>query len=381
MEDSHSSGFSRRDILAGAVSAVSLAALPNLAFSQTQPAATFIVGCWARRPGRLPLTLLTGSSRTDQWRFGAPHDVITNAFFGYVHPKSQKIYLALNSDRSIVRASVSNDGRLVEEARWPSGGGEPSFIDGDKTGQYLAVANFDASVESTIAVFRVGETLELIATRTTTGQGPLDRQDRPHFHGARFSPDNKFIYGCDMGGDQVLAFPFDAATGKVGEQILAYKTAPGSGPRHILFHANGRYAYVLNSLDSTLATFRLNPDGKLSLVEMRSTLPDPSFKGYNHPGHIESDATGKYLYVSNRGHNTLGVFAIGPEGQLTNLQWVSSGGEWPWHFVLSSPTEMLVANWQSNNVTPFKINKDGTLTAQGKSLLIKGPIYILKAPA
>ena len=378
MEDSHSSALSRRAILGGLVS---LAALPNVAFSQTQPAATFVVGCWARRPNRRPLTLLTGSSRTDKWTFGAPHEVITNAFFGYVHPKSQKIYLALNSDRTIVRASVSSEGRLVEEARWPSGGGEPSYIDGDRTGQYLAVANFDASVESTIAVFRVGEKLELIATRSTTGHGPLDRQDRPHFHGAKFSPDNKFVYGCDMGGDQVIAFPFDAASGKVGEQILAYKTAAGSGPRHILFHANGKYAYVLNSLNSTLGIFRLNPDGKLSLVEMLSTLPDSSYKGYNHPGHIESDATGKYLYISNRGHNTLGVFAIGAEGRLKNLQWISSGGEWPWHFVLSSPTEMLVANWQSDNITPFQINKDGTLAAQGKSLPVKGPIYILKAPA
>jgi 6-phosphogluconolactonase len=378
MEDSYSSGLSRREILGGLAS---LATLPNLAFSKTQPTATFVVGCWARRPNRLPLTVLTGPSATDQWTFGAPHDVITNTFFGYVHPKSKKIYLALNSDRTIVRARVSSDGKLVEEARWPSGGGEPSFIDGDKTGQYLAVANFDASVESTIAVFRVGEKLELIATKTTTGQGPLDRQDRPHFHGTRFSPDNKFIYGCDLGGDQVLAFPFDAATGKVGEQILAYKAAPGAGPRHILFHASGRYAYVNNSLNSTLPTLRVNPDGTLTLVEMQSTLPDPSYKGYNHPGHIEIDASGRYLYVSNRGHDTLGVFAISPEGRLKNLQWISSGGEWPWHFVLASPTEMLVANWQSNNIARFDIKKDGTLAPQGKPLPIKGPIYILKAPA
>jgi 6-phosphogluconolactonase len=362
MEDSSSSGLRRRDVLAGLVS---LATLPNLAFPQAQSAATFVVGCWARRPNRLPLTTLTGSSRTGQWTFGAPHDVITNTFFGYVHPKSQKIYLALNSDRTIVRARVSNDGKLIEEARWPSGGGEPSFIDVDKTGQFLVVANFDASVESTVAVFRVGENLELIATKTTTGKGPLERQDRPHFHGARFSPDNKFIYACDLGGDQVLAFPFDAATGKVGEQILAYKAAPGAGPRHILFHASGRYAYVNNSLNSTLPTLRVNADGTLTLVEMRSTLPDPSFKGY----------------ISNRGHDTIGVFAIGSDGKLTDLQWISSGGEWPWHFVLASPTEMLVANWQSNNVTLFDINKDGTLKAQGKSLPIKGPIYILKAPA
>ena len=312
----------------------------------------------ALRGGGLEAELLEGSARA--------------VYYGVREPSSADMLL-LHNDRhrsSMTRQRLSPDGTLAEEGRWPSGGDGGSYISFDATGQYFAVAN----ARSGWAFFRNVATPELIAVRRNQGSGPHPRQKASHPHCAIFSPDNCWVYAADMGTDEVLAFPFDPASGRVGSARPAYKARPGHGPRHLAFA--GDHAYLLNELGNSLVVLRRRDDGTLQERQTVSTLP-PGFGGDSHTAHLAISAERSLVYLSNRGHDSIAVFRIREDGLLSPIRWVSSGGRWPWFFLLSGDSRMLVANNMSDSVAVFDLDADGLPCLTG-SVHVPTPAFILE---
>lgn len=208
-----------------------------------------------------------------------------------------------------------------------------------------------------------------------------DRQAGPHAHFVCFAPGNSNIFACDLGTDEILNFTFDGFGGKIGQKTTALRLPRGSGPRHMVFHRDGLHCYIVSELSNTITVCEQSNMTTLEAKQTISTLPK-DFTGHSQAAEIAINARGNRLYVSNRGHNSIAVFAIGDDGKLTPLQTISCGGDWPRMLVLledqylAGVPRLLVANQNSNNVVPFRVQPDGTLVQQGKILDVPKPVFI-----
>ncbi|MDE2043463.1 MAG: beta-propeller fold lactonase family protein, partial [Alphaproteobacteria bacterium] len=235
----------------------------------------FLIGCWtfldADKPSQMRAHWL------DLNGVGALSEIADapkSVYYGAVEPGGQSMLLLRNDmHRSAMsRQTIHADGILTETGHWRCGengvdeGG--SYIAFDQTGAYFAVANSAVGW----VIYRNGATPEAIADLCHEGSGPHPRQAHSHPHCVIFSPDNRWIYAADMGADAVLAFPFDAATGRVGEKIIAHRTTPGAGPRHLLFHHG--LVYLLNELGNALEVLAPNADGTLTALQKVATMPE-----------------------------------------------------------------------------------------------------------
>jgi 6-phosphogluconolactonase len=214
-----------------------------------------------------------------------------------------------------------------------------------------------------------------------TGQlGPNQaRQDKPHPHSVTLSPDNRFAYVCDLGLDRILCYRLDpekAALTAAGETA----TKPGAGPRHSKFSADGRFFYVINELDGTIVAYAVVPaTGALTPVQTVSTLP-AGFAGENTCAEIRLSPDGRFVYGSNRGHDSLAVFARdAARGTLTPVETVPSGGGHPRNFNLTPDGHWLVcANRDSNNLVLFKVDPaTGRLQTTGHTVSVPTPVCVL----
>lgn len=182
-----------------------------------------------------------------------------------------------------------------------------------------------------------------------------ERQDRPHPHSSFYSRDGKYLYIQDLGMDKIVCYTIDQEAGtftKVNETTLT----PGSGPRHLVFHPQKPYAYVINELNSTVTAFSYNEsNGELTTLQTISTLP-ADFNGENGCAEITISADGNYVYGSNRGHDSIVVYEVNTEnGELNTVQHISTAGGHPRHFALTPNGEyVLVANRDGNNIVTFK---------------------------
>jgi 6-phosphogluconolactonase len=203
------------------------------------------------------------------------------------------------------------------------------------------------------------------------------RQDKPHPHSVTFSPDGHFAYVCDLGLDKIFCYRLDAsALVPAGE----FATAPGAGPRHSKFSADGKFFYVLNELDGTIATYACDPaTGALTAKQAVPTLPE-GFTGNNTCAEIRLHPNGRFVYGSNRGHDSIAVFARNPaDGTLKRIEIVPSGGGHPRNFALSLDGAWLVcANRDSNNLVVFKVDPvTGRLTATGHTAKVPQAVCVL----
>jgi 6-phosphogluconolactonase len=211
------------------------------------------------------------------------------------------------------------------------------------------------------------------------------RQKEPHAHCIVLDPANQFAFAADLGTDKIMIYRFDAKLGKLTPNEPAFMaTKPGAGPRHFIFHPNGKYAFVINELNSTVTAYSYNASkGSLTELQTLSTLPQ-GFSGENYCADIHVSADGKFVYGSNRGHDSIVVFGFNQSnGKLTYVENVSTGGKWPRNFTLDpSGKILLVANQNSNNIVSFKIdNKTGKLTPTGKETEVPSPVCLLMVPA
>jgi 6-phosphogluconolactonase len=252
----------------------------------------------------------------------------------------------------------------------PSGGAGPCHLVLDRSGRHLLVANYGSGSVSVLPVAsdgRLGAASQVVQ-HTGSSVNP-DRQKGPHAHCVTFDRANRFVFVCDLGLDQVLAYRFDAQRGTLTPHDPPFAAVkPGAGPRHMVFRPDGRFAYVVNEMSSTITAFRYDADaGVLHDVQTVSTLPE-HFEGANSGAEIDVHPSGKWLYVSNRGHNSVVLFSIDSDtGTLIYVEEQGTGGFKPRHFGIdASATYLAVGNQDSDTILVARIDAgNGRLKPSG----------------
>jgi 6-phosphogluconolactonase len=305
-----------------------------------------------------------------------------NPSFLAIHPSGKYLYATNETLDSQVSAFEieSKDGQPVFISREVTRGAHACYLSFDPSGHWLMVSNYSSG---SLAIFpiladgRIGELTDLVQHQ---GKGPnIQRQEAAHAHSIRFDPSGRFALAADLGTDQVLVYRLDTEKGKlVPNQPPFVSSRPGAGPRHMEFHKNGRILYVANEINSTVATYSWNPDsGTLQALDSLSTLPE-EFSGENTVADIHLTPSGEYLYVSNRGHNSLAAYQVDPQnGSLALIGIFPCGGDWPRNFAIDPQGKLLlVANQYSNNLVVFKIEANGVLTETGEGAEVAAPVCV-----
>jgi len=258
----------------------------------------------------------------------------------------------------------------------------------DATGQSLLVANYGGGSITAVTLLPNGRLGALASLVQHQGKSVNpDRQEGPHPHGVYPSPDNRFIFVPDLGLDTVFCYLLDASSAKLTRNTVIADASlkAGSGPRHLAFHPEQSFAYVINELFCTIDAFRYQASGSLTHLQTISTLPpgEPISKGTS-TAEIQVHPNGRFLYGSNRGAHTLVVYRIDEKtGQLTYLESVPTLGQTPRHFALDpSGTWLLAENQDSNTVTVFRVDpQTGRLTPTGQRLAVPSPVCAVFVPA
>ncbi|MGZ0150799.1 lactonase family protein [Kribbella sp. WER1] len=278
-------------------------------------------------------------------------------------------------DGQVAAYAIGADGGLELLNQQPTGGASPCHLDIDPSGRYLLSANYTSGSVAIHPIAADGSLGEATQILQREGSGPnKDRQEGPHAHQIAFDIEGAYVFDVDLGSDTVYSSTL-TADGRL-EEVDRLHVHPGAGPRHLVFHPMGIAAYVINELDSTL-TVCSYADGKLQTVQTASTRPADS-PGENYPAELLISADGRFLYGSNRGDNTVAVFAVASDGLSVELvQTVPSGGNWPRHLAFSNDgTVLYAANEQSDQIATFGI-ANGRLTAQGEPISWPRPVCIL----
>lgn len=266
-----------------------------------------------------------------------------------------------------------------------SEGAAPCYVSTDRTGRAVMVANY---VAGTVALLLVREDGALtnasqVVQHVGTGKN-VERQEHAHAHCILPHPNNRFALAADLGIDRVLVYRLDVGAGTLAhvEESDAVM-APGTGPRHLAFHPTLPLVYVAGELSSTITALRCDPStAALALVQTTSTLPG-GYRGENYPADVHVAPDGRTVYLSNRGQNTIAVFAVEPgTGLLSPIQWVPTGGDWPRNFTLDpSGRWLLAANQRSGSIVVFARDQDdGRLVTTGQCIDVPSPVCLRFAP-
>ncbi|WP_291914672.1 lactonase family protein [Chitinophaga sp. CB10] len=306
---------------------------------------------------------------------------------------SNPSYLAVSPDRHFVYAvnedggpgSVSSfafdhaSGRLSFINKVPSEGQWPCYVSVSRNGKFIAVANYGSG---NAAVFPVSNgSIGAAADRVQhAGTGPVtDRQEKAHAHAAIFSPDNKYLFVNDLGIDKIMCYNFAASTGKLTPATAPFvQVKPGSGPRHLVFDASGKFAYLMTELSGEVLVYAY-ADGRFTLLQTISSHP-ADFKGKIGSADIHLSPDGNFLYASNRGDaNSLAIFKRDKSsGKLTSIGFQSTLGVMPRNFNFDPGGNfLLAAHQESNDVVIFKVDKKtGLLTDTGKRIKVGSPVCV-----
>ncbi len=279
----------------------------------------------------------------------------------------------------------ASTGQLAFLNQQPSGGTGPCHITVDATGKYVLVANYDSG---SVAVFPV-QTTGFIGPPTAVIQhhgssvNP-QRQAGPHAHCIAMDSANHRVFACDLGLDKVMIYRLNETNGTLtADENPWAELKPGSGPRHIVFGLDGRHAYVISEMASSLTTFAYNPEhGVLKAIQTVSTLPE-DFHGKSTCAEVAVHPSGKFVYASNRGDDSIAVFAVDePSGRLNFVERQSTRGKIPRCFAIDPTGQYLIAAHQdSNNVVVFRINaQTGQLTWTGQTVEVGKPVCVAFVP-
>ena len=272
-------------------------------------------------------------------------------------------------------------GKLHLLNKVPSFGANPAYITADRTGRFVVVASYYGGT-MTVPVGADGSLGKPAAEVKESGVGVNPkRQESSHPHSAVLSPDNRFVVAVDLGLDKLFVYRFDQDTGSLTANAPAFAQAPsGSGPRHMAFSPDQQFAYVVNELDSTISAYQFEMRaGTLRLLQTISTLPT-GFRSQNTAAEVQVAPSGRFVYVSNRGHDSIGIFSVDrQDGKLTLLQNVSTQGKTPRNFVIDPTGQfMLVANQDSGEIVGFRVDANtGRLTPTGTTISITAPVCIV----
>jgi 6-phosphogluconolactonase len=270
--------------------------------------------------------------------------------------------------------------------RRASKGGAPCYVTASNSGRFVLVANYAGGNVAVLPVLGDGSLGEAVDVEQDAGSGPnRDRQEAPHAHSVMLDRANRFAYSCDLGTDKVMVYRFDPRTGALSPAAPpSFSTKPGAGPRHLAFHPRGRFVYVLNELDSTVTALARDPArGTLSELQTLSALP-AGFAGENTGADIHCTPDGRFLYCSNRGHDSIAGFSVDARaGTLRPLGHTPAEGETPRNFVIDLAGRfLLVANQKSDGIVTFRLDpRTGALRPAGQTARVPSPVCLkLVAP-
>jgi 6-phosphogluconolactonase len=312
---------------------------------------------------------------------------LANPTFMELHPRQPILYAiseGRNGEKSegTVHSFAVEAGKLRTLNVGSTGGDGLCHVGIDTEGRVLVVVSYGGG-QITSFPLRQDGTVGARATviRTAGRLGPnTKRQDKPHPHSATFSPDNRFVYICDLGLDLVFCYAINPATASL-RPAGEFATEPGAGPRHSKFSADGRFLYVINELGNTVTLFAANAQtGALQRVESVATLTPPAAESIT--AEVRLHPSGRFVYGSNRGHDSIALFRRdAATGKLTFVETVSSGGRHPRNFALSPDGRwLLCANRDSDNVVSFRVDDaTGKLTATGHSIRVPKAVCVLFA--
>jgi 6-phosphogluconolactonase len=311
-------------------------------------------------------------------QFGEPKLLAKADNPSWITVAGKRVYVANELDKgALTTYALGGDGSLTPLGSTPTNGAAPCYVAVSPDQKFVATANYMGGNVSIFALDDKGVAQKGPQILQNEGKGPnIKRQEAPHAHWVQWDKQQKFIYNVDLGIDEVRVSPFDSKTGKAGAGKTAFKLQPGDGPRHMHFHPTKPLAYIVNELSNTLVVVEQASDGTLKQIQRTSTLPT-DFKEHNQVAHLYVTRDGKNLYVSNRGHQSIAVFAIAETGLVTLLETEPVQGDWPRHFmVLEEEKTLIVANQKSFNLIGFKIAADGTLAPTGERLALPQTTFL-----
>ncbi len=246
--------------------------------------------------------------------------------------------------------------------------------------KFLMVANYSSGNIAVLPINEDGSLAPISSNIQHAGSGPdKERQQGPHAHYIQSSADDKYVFAVDLGIDKVMNYQLDPSNGKLSENPnqAFLQVDPGVGPRHMIFHQNGKYAYILNELVSSVSACTYDAKtGVLKVIETHPMLPS-DFTEFSKAAAIRIHPSGKYLYGSNRGHDSIAVFEILKDGNIKLVQSYQEGIEWPRDFNIESKGKyMVLGNQNKGEIRTFLIGKNGQITATQNTLEITQPTSV-----
>jgi 6-phosphogluconolactonase len=319
----------------------------------------------------------------------------TDPSFVAVHPSGKYLYAVneigeFNGAKSGAISSFAIDrksGALKLLNQVSTHGAGPCYVSLDKSGRFVLVANYDGGSVATFVIQDDGSLSLVKGFVEHSGSGvDKERQEGPHAHWIGVSPDNHFALAADLGLDDVLIYKFDDVQGKLMPNNPSYaQVKPGSGPRHLAFHPNGKFAYLVSEMSSTVTAFAYSAQkGSLSALQTLPMLP-ADYSGVREAAEIVVHPSGKFVYASNRGTaNSIAAYKIDAnKGTLTPAGLFSTKGQIPRNFTIDPTGQfLLAANEDSGNIVVFKIDAaTGALTPTGQVEEVPAPVCITFVPA
>ena len=319
---------------------------------------------------------------------------VTNPSFVAVNPSHRNLYAVSEAARfkgkpsgAVAAFSIDPDsGKLARINAQSSGGAGPCFVAVDHAGKHLLVANYGSGSVAVLPIRADGGLGEATAFIQHHGASVHARQKGPHAHAIYADAHDQFVIVPDLGMDKLMIYQYDAKAGtlKPNPAMPFARLTPPSGPRHFAFHPSGEFGYVINEIASTITAFRYAADrGTLATLQTVSTLP-ADFQGKSTTAEIVVSADGRFVYGSNRGDDSIVVFAVNAKtGKLTFVSRHETQGHTPRNFAIDpSGRFLLAANQDTDNIVVFRVDRStGMLTPTGHQIQVPAPVCVLVVPA
>jgi len=344
------------------------------------------VGTYTARTTSEGIYVYTMDPDTGAWTFKGVGKGLPNPSFLAIHPSGRYLYAANEMGEFEGKpgggvsafAIAPETGALTFLNGQSSVGQGPCHISVEKTGRYAMVANYVGGNVAMLPILEDGKLAPASDFHQHEGSSvDPKRQTKAYAHSITPDPNNRFALAADLGMDKVMIYKLDLANGKLVSNVPAYgQLQAGAGPRHLAFHPNGQWVYVIAELDETVTAFAYNSVlGEMTAFQHISTLP-ADFQGTSYCADIHIAPSGKFLYGSNRGHDSIVIMAINPaNGELSTVGYEPTRGKFPRNFALDPTGNYLyAANQNSNNIVAFKVDQaTGKLTPTGQIIEVPMP--------
>ena len=338
------------------------------------------VGTYTRKEGHVDgkakgIYLLSQNSHTGALKFESTAAQMTNPSFVKVGKMGKYLFAVSelgpqDGESGFIHSfEIMKDGSLQPISKLGTGGFAPCHIALDRSGKYLFVSNYLGGV---VMFYKINSDGSLNKLQEIN----LENPETSHAHSVKVSGDNRYAYVADLGNDKIWIYNFDRIEEKLEPHAQKFvELKEGAGPRHLSFSKNGKFAYSINELNSTVSVFKVKENGGLELVQNISSLPQ-TYRNKNSAADIHIHPDGNFLYASNRGHNSIVAYKIDAEnGKLSLIDFIPIAGETPRNFAISPYGRFLYAASQdTGNITTYKINAD-----TGKLKIIP-PVFEIKTP-